>query len=581
MPGWSEITRRITGPRANTLVAFLVSSPFWIFGLLFNEPATYRSLANAGVMFAIALVAQLAMGLTLGIGYLVVRKHHRKGTVPLWAFVTLWALSAISRTFVIVHGLSFSELENPIPLATRLIVSSAMAVVGFGIAAYGLDYLDQFKEARAEMLTKLLQEEEQLSAHRETIESMKTALVTDVSQHIQDSQAQTREALDRLEQALANPAIAQPALEELRALSDRTWQKISKDLWARPPAKAPKVRLLEILGLWARSNPFNLTSLTIVAVSMYVLVYSRVLGGLTGLMMAVTWLGLTVLFAVVANLLLRNARALSVPLLIVFIGILTVSAAPTVAMFEAIGLDTPSPIRVVIVNGLSTLLVVGSSLPAAITRASDHVLDNLRKHLDIAAIEKLHIESELRVLSQKIANRLHGDVRGNFLAAVLSLQGHLDKGDLAQARRDISRMRQLITDNVEIESLNDQKAGDLEVFLKNWSALIDISMEPPLSAIPEVFWPAIHTIVVDAVTNAVRHGDTDWVRITTTVEPSAVLVNIYNTGNPNTVGPNGLGTANLNLLAPDQWSRISEGERITRLLVRLDQNHVENRVSFS
>jgi len=100
-----------------------------------------------------------------------------------------------------------------------------------------------------------------------------------------------------------------------------------------------------------------------------------------------------------------------------------------------------------------------------------------------------------------------------------------------------------------------------------------------VSAFPEEFVPAVHTIVVDAVNNAIRHGGADWIRITSTLEPEAVVLGIQNNGSPNTMGREGLGTANLNLLAPDKWSRIPAREGVTQLLVRLERTHITSVLS--
>jgi len=78
-------------------------------------------------------------------------------------------------------------------------------------------------------------------------------------------------------------------------------------------------------------------------------------------------------------------------------------------------------------------------------------------------------------------------------------------------------------------------------------------------------------VVVDAVNNAVRHGNADWIRINFTVEADAIVVSIRNNGNPRGRSRVGLGTTHLDLLAPHQWTRSTNDAGITQLVARLEE----------
>jgi glucose-6-phosphate-specific signal transduction histidine kinase len=92
--------------------------------------------------------------------------------------------------------------------------------------------------------------------------------------------------------------------------------------------------------------------------------------------------------------------------------------------------------------------------------------------------------------------------------------------------------------------------------------------------VPEEFMPAVHTVVVDAINNAVRHGDADWVRIGFTIEGDALVLNIRNNGTDRPSSRVGLGTLHLNQLAPDKWSRFPNEQGIVQLMVRLEREHL-------
>jgi len=393
---------------------------------------------------------------------------------------------------------------------------------------------------------------------------------------MKDSSAASADALDRLEQALASREDVQPALTELRELSDQTWQRISQDLWSQAPQRPPRISVVELFSLFAKSRPFSIAILAILSLFLYLLVYSRVVDPFSGAIITLTWLGFSVGFTLVANTVLSRLDRLAIPGLFIAIGALVFSSIPLVAVFSSLGFDIQAVERIVIVHGLSVLMGVFMFLPPAVIRTRQMVLNNLRDHISQKTMEKLRVESELAVVTQKIANHLHGDIRGNFLASMLTLQGHLDRNESTEVRKTIHKIRELLAEPMTISDDAQHLSEELDTFLRNWSALIDISMNKPLSDFPEIFQPALHTIVVDAVNNAVRHGAADWIRISLTSEPDAVVINIQNNGNPNSATREGLGTANLNQLAPDMWSRIPVGHGITQLLVRLDRTHLES-----
>jgi signal transduction histidine kinase len=196
----------------------------------------------------------------------------------------------------------------------------------------------------------------------------------------------------------------------------------------------------------------------------------------------------------------------------------------------------------------------------------------LKRSLDSTTLEKLHVESQLKVLSHKMASRLHGDVRGNFLAAILKLQDHIVKGDTASAASEIQQLRNILLEPQGVSPVTDDSRDDLEKFVTNWSALVDIALDQPLSAVPERYLPAVHTILVNAVNNAVRHGKADWIRVGFASEPGALLVTVQNNGEPQQGGRSGLGTAHLDLYAPDKWSLLRNSRGMTQLLVRLEES---------
>lgn len=573
-PRWRDLKERIGGRYALSLPIFLFSSPFWIFGFVLNEPASFTTAEDFVQGLAIATIGQVVMGLTLWLGHLTVGRNRAERPMSLTALTLVWSASAVTRMAVIVTGLNLLSLPDTVPLVTRLVVSVFMATVGFGLGAYTIDGLVRFRQQRAELLHNLLESEEQLSTHRTAVSTMKTALLERVDQKMDESRKSSARSLDQLERALLDRSDVKPALEELRGLSDDTWRRISADLAVSAPGVVPRIRVGEFLTLFASSGPFRLPLLALVTPFLYTIVYSRVFDPVLGAFVSLAWLGGAVAFGLVANWMLAKLPRFVLPALIVSTTMMVFSSVPVIALAEFLGVSAGFPARVISVHAISLVIVIVASLPPTVNLARQTVLDNLQKHMDRATLEKLHIESQLAIVSQKLASQLHGDVRGNFLAAILNLQRHIDEGEVDEALAAIRKLRLALAERLEVPAGDGNPLDTLMQFISNWSAILDVSFDTPPTGIPEDFMPAVHTVVVDAINNAVRHGDADWVRIGFTLEQDALVLNIRNNGTHRAGGRVGLGTLHLNQLAPDKWSRFSTEQGIVQLVVRLERAQI-------
>lgn len=568
---WREVTSRVGGRRAVSLRGYLLASPFWILGFVFNENVTYESWANAFSTFLIATAGHAGLGLVFLIAHVTVLRNRAHQPVSLGLAVTVWGLAGATRAVVLISGLWLLSIQDEIPSLQRVLFSALMAIAGFSVLAYALDAIDRFAAERARVLDVLLHGEEQLSAHRAAVVSMQEALVARVDKRLKESHDVTVEALNKLEDSLTSGSPSPPGLEELRTLSDSTWQKISQDLWNTAPTSAPRIRFRELLELYSTSRPFRLLYLLLVAVFLYVLLYNRVFGVEIGAALVGLWVAVALIIAVLGNWLLPSLQNRAVPAFLFLAAVLIFSSIPLLVVAQSWGYEAEYPLRVVSVHALSVVVALTTSLPSTFASARERILQGLTRSLDSTTLEKLHVESQLKVLSQKIANRLHGDVRGNFLAAILKLQDHIARGDTRAAAQEVHVLREILQQTREAKPLASNSRGNLEKFVENWTALVDIALDQPLSTVEEAYLPALHTIVVDAVNNAVRHGKATWIRIGFAHEPGALLVTIQNNGEPQQGGRSGLGTAQLDLYAPEKWSLVRTANGLTQLLVRLEK----------
>jgi signal transduction histidine kinase len=569
---WGEASSRVRGRWAISLTAYLIASPFWILGFLFNEAVTYASWENALGIAVVATLGHLGLGLVFLIAHLTVLRRRAQDPAPLGLVITVWGLAGATRAVVLVVGLTAFGLDDVIPTQQRVLFSALIAIAGFAVAAYALDAIERFSVARAQVLNILLHGEEQLAAHRAAVASMQEALVAKVDKKLKESHDATIDALDQLEESLTSNSQALPALEDLRELSDSTWQRISQDLWDAAPSEPPKIRLRELLELWATSRPFRLLYLVLASAFLFILLYNRVLDPTVGALLVGLWTASALTVGALGNWLLPSLQKYAVPAFLVVVTFLVFSSIPLLVLADSWGQEMENPWRVVSVHALSVFLALSTALPSSVESARERILAGLKRSLDSTTLEKLHVESQLKVLSHKIANRLHGDVRGNFLAAILKLQDQIARGNTRAAALEIQSLRDILQESQDVTPVAADSRVDLEKFVHNWGALVDIALDQPLSTLEDAYVTAVHTIVVDAVNNAVRHGKADWIRIGFSREPGALMVTIQNNGEAKQSGRAGLGTAHLNLYAPDKWSLVRTANGLTQLLVRLESS---------
>jgi len=181
---------------------------------------------------------------------------------------------------------------------------------------------------------------------------------------------------------------------------------------------------------------------------------------------------------------------------------------------------------------------------------------------------RLRVESELLVVARKVASRLHSETRGAFLAHVLTLQRALDDGDSQRALGEIRRIQAALRNQSE-PSDGARNRSEIQAFLANWRSLVSIESNLHTTKIPETIRETVYAIVMDAVSDAVRHGGADWVEITLDSGSDRSHLTVVNNGNAAAISQPGLGSAQLEHWAPGTWSREVDVMGFVRLRVSL------------
>jgi anti-sigma regulatory factor (Ser/Thr protein kinase) len=218
-------------------------------------------------------------------------------------------------------------------------------------------------------------------------------------------------------------------------------------------------------------------------------------------------------------------------------------------------------------------LVLASNVVATVLHDRDAVRTQLVVMLGpewYAQLMRTHVDG---AAARDIADRLHGDLQGELLAAAarierLSRDDVAIRAELALVGERLERAMSVGT-GVAPQPLHVRLA-DLQA---RWSGLLDVRVELDLAGlIGARSEDLIVGIVSEALTNARRHGmaqEVDVRVIGLREDGSGVRVQVDDDGVGPRKGGAGIGSAHLDAVAPGAWSRVRREAGGTRLEVVL------------
>lgn len=559
---WDEIGRRVGGRFALSPAMVAISIPFFVGGYVATEYVE-GAVGEWYLYLVVGLLAHLLLWLVFGVASITVLRGHYERPKPLWVTLGVYFVAGELRLAGLVTGIELFGLDNPIPLWVRILNTAVLFPLAYGFSSYSLESFRLYLNSRRELIHSIVQAEIDLDQQKGAVDSLRESFLGGFDQRIDDANQQTLSALDGLEEEIERGIDARPELKKLLNEADRRWRGISHETLQAAKISVPRPTVREFLDVVARSRPLSYLAVPLGAVFVFTLALGRQLPLLHGLQWTLVWMVLTGVLVFITNTLASKFSRVAAPLFIglyipvLFSGLWTawIPGVPAEARFAAFAIH---------LTVVATSLLVGYG-PAA---ASNHdiALQALRSHLDNASLSRLKVESELVVLAQKVASRLHAENRGAFMAKVLNLQRSLDSGDVAKAIEDLRGVREALRS----ESPRDADPGDDDLlrFLANWRGLIEIDSNLHVVNVPDSLHCSINTIVMDAVNDAVRHGGADWVEIHLDDSAENVVLSIRNNGTPPQAGPGrGVGGKTLDRLASAGWTREVDVLGFTRLRV--------------
>jgi len=218
-------------------------------------------------------------------------------------------------------------------------------------------------------------------------------------------------------------------------------------------------------------------------------------------------------------------------------------------------------------------VVLASSIAATVVHDRDAVRAQLVAMLGpdwYAQLRRSHLDA---AAARDIADRLHGDLQGELLAAAARLDrlGDDDRAIRAEVEQVVGRIDRAMRARPGgvTPPLRDRLA-DLGA---RWAGLLDVRLDLDVAApLGRPFDDLVVGIVSEALTNARRHGMAREVvvRVIDVRDVGGgVRIEVEDDGVGPGTGDAGIGSAHLDAVAPGAWSRVQRQEGGTRLEVVL------------
>lgn len=553
-------------------LSVVASAPLWVAGLVVNEPAAFLgwtaltqavviSTVGYGVMAAIMLAADRMP---------VVRRL--TGASAAMVVVLVIIIAAEARLAAVLVGFSLAGLPDDVPLPLRAVSSALLALIAFGYAGVALTAWAQYRDERDRLLLELLKASSRLDGHEAAVSAMSSVLRETVRGRLAEARPAIARELNALRTALVAGEDGRRELERLNSVADSRWRAISAETWKRFTPHRSRAGFREFAWAYATTRPFSLPGILLGAGALTFFVFARTQAPADAALSLAVWLVMAVIVAISANALVTRAPRAALGAVLTGYVVLMSYPAWLVPLGVVEMSDTDLLIRIAVINAqvIAVLMLAGAS--PAIARNRDAVLSSLRHRRDRSSVHQLQLESRLLGVASELAATLHGSSRSTFMAEALRLEAALDRGDRTAAIALVDDLRTAI---LEAEHSVERPAralqsSDFVDAIDNWRSVCDVDVHGSWSDVPPSLRAAVHTVVVEGISDAMRHGDCSHIDIVVRRTPAGVELMMTNDGEPvDPRAPAGLGTALLDRLAPARWSRGLDRDGRTRLTVSL------------
>jgi signal transduction histidine kinase len=552
---------------AASLTVWLFTAPLMIIGLLFTEATHFWQVDKVVGIIVAGIVSHLALGVVLWVARRTILAPHRIQPAGWREVLFTFALGGLVRALAI--GVTLDSLAtSSTNFLVRIPTSIALVTFSFTLVAYSAQLWREYLVQRKNLLMSIAVGEGSSGRQDAVARELHPLVSTGILQDVDQIRAQAAQALRTIRARVRSGDLDSESVDQLLLGSDRGWREVSHKAWTLGMPKLPAIGPIELARTMASSRPFSLIALTAGPVYGFFRTFDA-LPISVAITAAVIWWFLATAIAITTN---RVAQAVGEWGVLVLIFGYSTSIVLAMSLGAVLFDDLATQSQIVFVALVSTSASLALGFPPALERSGEQVLEQLEERLDSAAVTNLRSQGDMFVLAQRIAGYLHSEVRGDFLRNSLALREALERGNPDNTEAVLDRL-DLLVSSISLDAAEYSGVDRLIQFLDNWATIIDLTHN--VNDLPKDtrLDPGLESIVMEAVNDAVRHGDATTVTLNLEVTPQQTRLDVVSNGSePEPSDSLGLGTQTLERLAPGAWSRRMEPDGTLHLEVVVESS---------
>lgn len=572
--GWWH---RVGGANAMSLPAWLLTLPgALISAVLTSSDETF---ADAGQWLILGLVGHLLVGAIMLSAWLTVLGPGKRRSRPKTFALVLIIAGAARGWFIAVTAQAW-ELSDSLNLGFRMTSAIGTVLLWMTLATLIVDGTRRHRATMAVLQGQLDREQRLTDASVHLVHEYRESIVSSTQQIV----------TEQLEHAISLSADPEQAALHLRQIVDDVVRPLSHELERRSvhedalvseishPAVRTHFPLRDYRAATFVARPFNplLTAVIEVATIIYITiaVNGPVWGAVAVLGMGLVIAGLTALLRAAIGTRLERwsnvTRFLVVLLAWCVVALISTLVVMAIVILADSGAGAFDPSLWVVTLVVCMALVVLAQFAGAVDGAVASLRQRAELELETAAAALAWMTARLRLHAyleqQELGRILHGAVQARIVSLALQLQLNPPDDPVSAIAELAEQVR------VAIDERRDRPWRDaLSDVQELWSDAIrlGVSVSAHATAMLDrdpVAAQAVVEVTREGITNAVRHGQADDVRVRITGTEDALDVVITDDGHAVTdVGAPGLGTTLLDAVCL-RWSLTGEAGKTGKTL---------------
>jgi two-component sensor histidine kinase len=562
-----RISTRPIGPRSvgwDWLVVG-ITLPTWIVGFSASTLAQQERPGAWLPVVAVALVAALAGAAMVTTESMLARWTGTRRSMR--RFLAAYAMIGSALGVVTAVGIHWAGLVDPMPPQARIISYAALAAWAAVVLGLFLEGRLRVQVLRAAMVERAASVALGPQGQRALIDSLRQTIQREATEELEPALDQVRAYLGGQDgPGEAAPSLQNEAAHVLHGVSQASVRSLSHRLDAAAEAEMPRISVWRAVVGIAHHQPFRPLAVS----AIYLLTFLPVRWKEAGLAQAlVESAGGVAAIAVImggANLAMRRY-----PRLHPHIFIATTIALPLPVALQALTTSGGPPwhglLLFTVDIALSILLVMLTSGFGSWQKSQTDALLTFADELDDQRIAQLVEAQVIAVLTRQAARTLHGSVQAQLVACALAIDRAVEADDPRLYAEALDRAIRILHEPWPVEaptSTIGTLAQEIEAAVDPWSGLATIRVDVGDDAAEVIDsdqgpWATeVASVVEEAVSNAVRHGQADTILVSISLADVAgsasVVTRVADDGRGPQGGRAGLGSAQFDQVTEGQWT---------------------------